>query len=45
MNWARLAFVTGKVDQGLLARNECLTAENCILKAQLKGRLKQLAWC
>jgi putative transposase len=41
MNWARiLAFVTGKVDQGLLARNEYLTAENCILKAQLKGRLK-----
>ncbi len=41
MNWARiLAFVTGMVDQELLARNEYLAAENRILKAQLKGRLK-----
>src|SRR5262245_7873129 len=41
MNWARiLAFVTGTVDQELLARIEYLTAENRILKAQLKGRLK-----
>src|SRR5271169_2220812 len=41
MNWARiLAFVTGTVDQELLARNEYLAAENRILKAQLKGRLK-----
>ncbi len=41
MDWARvLAYVTGTVDQELLARNEYLTAENCILKAQLKGRLK-----
>ena len=41
MDWARiLAFVTGKVDQELLARNEYLAAENRILKAQLKGRLK-----
>jgi hypothetical protein len=41
MDWARiLAFVTGMVDQELLARNEYLAAENCILKAQLKGRLK-----
>ena len=39
MDWARiLAYVTGMVDQGLLARNEYLAAENRILKAQLKGR-------
>jgi putative transposase len=41
MEWARiLAYVTGVVDQELLARNEYLAAENRILKAQLKGRLK-----
>ncbi len=41
MDWARiLAFITGMVDQELLARNEYLAAENRILKAQLKGRLK-----
>src|SRR5271169_3651640 len=41
MDWARiLAYVTGTVDQELLARNEYLVAENRILKAQLKGRLK-----
>jgi hypothetical protein len=41
MNWARiLAYVTGTVDQELLLRNEYLAAENCILKAQLKGRLR-----
>jgi putative transposase len=41
MNWARiLAFVTGLVDQKLLARIEYLAAENRILKAQVKGRLK-----
>jgi putative transposase len=41
MDWARvLAYVTGTVDQGLLARNEYLAAENRILKAQLKARLK-----
>jgi putative transposase len=41
MDWARmLAFVTGTVDQELLARIEYLAAENRILKAQLKGRLK-----
>jgi hypothetical protein len=41
MDWARiLAFVTGMVDQELLARNAYLAAENRILKAQLKGRLK-----
>jgi putative transposase len=41
MVWARmLGYVTGTVDQELLARNEYLTAENRILKAQLNGRLK-----
>jgi putative transposase len=41
MDWARiLAYVIGTVDQELLARNEYLAAENRILKAQLKGRLK-----
>jgi putative transposase len=41
MDWARiLAYVTGMVDQELLARNEYLAAENRILKAQLKGRPK-----
>jgi putative transposase len=39
MDWARmLAYVTGRVDEELLARNEYLTAENRILKAQLNGR-------
>ena len=38
MDWVRiLAYVTGTVDQELLARNEYLAAEN---KAQLSGRLK-----
>src|SRR6266849_5350771 len=41
MDWVRLLpFVTGMVDQELLARNEYLSAENRILKARLKGRLK-----
>jgi putative transposase len=41
MEWARiLAYVTGTVDQELLARNEYLAAETRIIKAQLKGRLK-----
>jgi hypothetical protein len=41
MDWARiLAFVTGMVDQELQLRNEYLAAENRILKAQLKGRLR-----
>jgi hypothetical protein len=41
MDWTRiLAFVTGQVDQELLARNDYLAAENRILKAQLKGPLK-----
>ena len=41
MDWARiLAYVTGTVDQELLARNEYLAAENRILKVQLNGRLR-----
>jgi putative transposase len=41
MEFARmLAYVTGTVDQELLARNEYLAAENRILKAHLKGRPK-----
>jgi len=40
MDWARLlAYITGKVDQEFLLRNEYLATENRILKAQLKGRL------
>ena len=40
MDWARmLAYITGTVDQELLARNEYLVTENRILKRQLKGRL------
>jgi putative transposase len=41
MDWTRiLAYVTGTVDQELLARNEYLATENRILKSQLNGRLK-----
>jgi len=41
MSWARiLAYVTGTVDQELLLRNEYLSAENRILKAKLKGRVR-----
>ena len=40
MDWARiLAYVTGTVDQELLARNEYLATVSRILKHQLKGRL------
>jgi putative transposase len=40
MLWARmLAYVTGTVNQELLARNEYLAAENRILRNQIKGRL------
>ena len=36
MDWARiLAYVTGTVEQEVLARNEYLAAENRIMKAQL----------
>ena len=41
MDWARiLAYVTGTVDQELLARNEYLAVENRIMKANSNGRLK-----
>jgi hypothetical protein len=41
MDWTRiLAYITGTVDQELFLRNEYLAAENRILRAQLKGRLK-----
>jgi hypothetical protein len=41
IEWARiLAYITGVVAQELLLRNEYLVAENRILKAQLKGRLR-----
>jgi putative transposase len=41
MEWARiLAYITGTVDQELLLWNECLLAENRVLKAQLPGRLR-----
>jgi hypothetical protein len=41
INWARiLAYVTGSVDQELLLRIEYLAAENRILKAKLKGRVR-----
>ena len=41
MDWASiLAYITGTVDQELLLRNEYLAAENLILKAQIKTRLR-----
>lgn len=41
MEWARvLAYITGTIDQELLLRNEYLAAENRILRAQLKDRLR-----
>ena len=40
MEWRILAYITGTVDQELLLRNEYLAAENRIVKAQLKGRLR-----
>ncbi|MEO7859051.1 MAG: integrase core domain-containing protein [Nitrospirales bacterium] len=41
MDWARvLASITGTVDEELLIRNEYLVAENRILRAQIKGRLR-----
>ena len=40
MLWARLlAYVTGTVNQELLLRNEYLSAENRILRGQIKGRV------
>jgi hypothetical protein len=41
MDWARiLAYVTGTVDQELLARNEYLAVENRILKAPTEGSVE-----
>ena len=41
MDWVRiLAYMTGTVDQELLAWNEYLAIENRILKAKLNGCLK-----
>jgi hypothetical protein len=40
MDWPHLlAYITGRVDQELLLRNEYLAAENRILRAKIKGRL------
>jgi hypothetical protein len=39
--WLRLlAYVTGSVNQELLARNEYLAAENQILRAKVPSRLR-----
>ena len=39
--WARLlAYVTGLINQKLLLQNECLVAENRILRAHLQSRLR-----
>jgi transposase InsO family protein len=41
MDWKRLlAYITGSVDQEVLARNEYLAEENRILRHQIKGRLR-----
>ena len=41
MDWLRLlTYITGRVDQELLLRNEYLAAENRILRAKIKGRLR-----
>ena len=41
MNWKRmLAYVTGSVDEELLARNEFLVTENRILRNQIQGRIR-----
>jgi transposase len=41
MDWRRLlAYITGSVDEHLLLRNEYLTTENRVLRAQIKGRLR-----
>ena len=41
MDWKQLlAYITGTVDQELLVRNEYLVTENCILRNQLKGRVR-----
>src|SRR5260370_36354681 len=41
MNWKRmLAYVTGSVDQELLARDEYLVTENRILRHQIQRRIR-----
>ena len=41
MDWkTMLAYISGSVDDELLLRNEYLGAENRILRAQIKGRLR-----
>ena len=41
MNWKRmLAYVTGSIDEELLARNEYLVTENRILRGQIEGRIR-----
>jgi hypothetical protein len=41
MDWVRvLTYVTGTGDKEPLARNEYLVAENRIMKARLRGRLR-----
>src|SRR5260370_16076553 len=41
MNWKRiLAYVTGSVDEELLARNDYLVTENRILRNQVKNRIR-----
>jgi putative transposase len=44
MDWARiLAFVTGLVDQELVARNEYLAAENRIVASE--NYIRAYRWC
>ena len=41
MDWkTMLAYISGFVDEELLLRNEYLTAENRILRDQIKGRVQ-----
>src|SRR3954452_9742666 len=41
MDWKTLlAYITGSVDEELLARNEYLVAENRVLRNQIQGRLR-----
>jgi hypothetical protein len=41
MNWKRmLAYITGSVDEELLARNDYLVTENRILRNQIQGRIR-----
>jgi putative transposase len=41
MDWKTwLAYITGTVDKELLWRNEHLVTENCLLRHQLKGRMR-----